>query len=202
MGNCNPRALFVFAYVSSLAAEACFLSVLFLEAKIGKNNSNNSCWANFESGSAEKEVRCPYFVLFLATILNGILLLYTALLLLGGLLRTTECSLRRIPVCRVLFRYGPFYTNLLTTLLIGTFIGLLIGFKSKKNFSGEIFDRHRRVYFVVVCAGFILILITSVTSGILAYRRRGRKLSDDEFDDANAINRSYSEHGGHFEDIN
>lgn len=199
MGNCNPRALSAFAYASSLVAEACFLSILFLEAKIGKTNVNSSCWSNFESGSAEKEVRCPYFALFLATIVNGLLLLYTALFLLGGLLRSTECSLRRIPVFRVLFRYGPFCTNLLTTLLMATFIGLLIGFKSKKNYAGEIFHRRYRGYLVMVCAGFVLILITAITSGMLAYRRRGRKL-DDEFEDA--FNHSYSDHSGHFVDIN
>ena len=200
MGNCNPRALFTFACVSSLAAEACFWSILFLEAEIGKKNANNSCWSNFESGSASKEVRCPYFALFLAVIVNGLLILNTASFLLARLLGSHECSLKRIPVCRVLLRYGSFFTNLFIAILLATFIGLLIGFKSKRNYAGEIFERHRRVYFVVICAGFLLVLIATVTSGLLACQRRGRKI-DDEFEES--FNRSYSDHStGHFVDIN
>ena len=203
MGNCNPRALFAFTCVSSLASEACFLTVLFLEAEVGKKNSSHSCWTNFESGPAEKQVRCPYFALFLASIVNGLLLLYTVSFLLARLIGSRECSLKRIPVCRVILRYGSFFTNILTTFLIATFIGLLIGYKSEKNYSGGIFDRHYRVYFVVICAGFVLLLIATVTSGLLAYQRRPRKI-DDEFDRfEDTINRSYSDHGtGYFGDIN
>ena len=190
MANCNPRALFVYASISSFTAEVCFLSILFLEAEIGKQNANNSCWSNFESDSAKDEARCPFFVLFLATIVNGLLLLYTGSFLLARLLGSRECSLKRIPFCRILLRYGSFFTNLLTTLLISTFIGLLIGFKSRKNYAGEIFDHHRRIYFVVICAGFVLMLIASVTSGIQAFQRRREGL-DDEFE--NAINRSFSD---------
>lgn len=200
MGNCNPRALFAFACVSSLAAEACFLTLLFLEAKVGKNNSSSSCWTNFQSGSVKENVGCPYFVLFLASIVNGLLLLYTASFLIARLLGSRECTLERIPVCRVLLRYGSFFTNLLTTLLIAILIGLLIGFKSKKKYSGGIFLRHRHVYFVVLCAGFIWVLIATLTSGLLAYQRRPRRMGDD-FEDI--FDRSYSDHStGHFGDIN
>lgn len=180
----------MYTCVSIFTAEVCFLSILFLEAEIGKKNLTNSCWSNFESGSAKDEARCPFFALFLATIVNGLLLFYTGSFLLARLLGSRECSLKRIPFFRVLLRYGSFFTNLLTTLLISTFIGLLVGFKSKRSDVGEIFDRHRRIYFVVICAGFVLMLIASVTSGIQAFQRRGRGL-DDEFEEA--LNRSFSD---------
>lgn len=192
MGNCNPRALFAVACVSSLAAEACFLSVCFLEAEVGKKNANNSCWSDFESGSSNKNVNCPFFALFLAAIVNGLLLLFTTSFLLARLLGSRECTLKRIPVCRVILRYGTFFTNLLTTFLLITFIGLIIGFKSNKKSTGGILERPRRVYFITVIAGLILMLMALVTSGLLTFRR-SRRQDDDEFEDT--INRSFSDHG-------
>lgn len=200
MGNCNPRALFAFACVSSLAAEACLLSVCFLEAEVRKKNPNNSCWSNFESGSSNKDASCPFFVLFLAAIVNGLLILFTSSFLLARLLGSKECSLKRIPVCRVVLRYGSFVANLLTVLLVITFIGIIIGYKSNDKFTGQILEKPRRVYFVVVIAGLILALFAVVNSGLLAFRRSGR-LGDDEFEDSTT--RSYSDHStGHFLDIN
>ena len=203
MGNCNPRALYAFACVASLAAEACFLSVLFLEADLEKKNSSVSCWANFDSSSPKDEVRCSYFVLFLATIVNGLLLLYKGLLLLAWLTgRCRECSLKRVPFCRLVIHYGSFFINLLTAVLMATFIGLLIGRKSKTREVGGIFEHNHRVYFVTICAGFILVVIATVTSGLLSCKKRSRHFDDFEsFEDA--LNRSYSDHSsGHFVDIN
>lgn len=200
MGNCHPRALFAIACVSSLAAEACFLSVCLLEAEVGNKNTNNSCWSNFESGSSKKGVNCPFFALFLAAIVNGALLLFTTSFLLARLLGSKECTLNRIPVCRVILRYGTFFANLLTAFLVITFTGLIIGYKSSESSTGEIFDKPRRVYFIVVIAGLVLVLIAVVTSGLLAFRR-SRRQGDDEFDDS--FNRSYSDHStGTFLDIN
>lgn len=199
MGNCNPRALYAFAFVATLVAEACFLSVLVFETNLGKKNSSNSCWTNFDSGSSG-EVRCPYFVLFLATIVNGLLLLYKGLLLLAWLTGSSgECTLKRVPFCRLVIHYGSFFINLLTAVLMGTFIGVLIGFKSNTRDVGEIFSRENRVYFVMICAGFILVVIATVTSGLLSCRQRSRRFDDFErFEDL-----SYSDHGsGHFADIN
>lgn len=203
MGNCNPRALYAFACVASLAAEACFLSVLFLEADLGKKNRSFSCWTNFDAGSPKDEVCCPYFVLFLATIVNGLLLLYKGLFLLAWLTgRCGECSLKRVPCCRLVIHYGSFFINLLTAVLMATFIGLLIGLKSETRHVGGIFARNHRVYFVTICAGFILVVIATVTSGLLSCKKRSRRFDDFEsFEDA--LNRSYSDHSsGHFVDIN
>ena len=199
MGNCNPRALFAFACVSSVAAEVCFLTVCFLEAEVGKKNSSRSCWSNFESDASSNDVNCPLFVLFLAAIVNGLLLLFTTSFLLARILGSAECSLNRIPVCRVPLRYGTFFTNVLTSLLMIAFIALLIGLKSKKNFT--ILDKSHRVYLVLVIAGLILILMAAITSGLLAFRRSRRSL-DDEFEET--ISRSYSDHSnsGRFGDIN
>lgn len=185
MGNCNPRALFVYACMSCLLAEACFLSVLLLEAKrkVDEGNITKTCWSSFASGKREDGVpdvvHCPYFALFLASIANGVLVCLTVLLLVARLLGSRECFLRRIPFIRVLFRYGPFFTNVLTTLLIGTFIGLLVGSKPNKKLTGDIFDRNCRLHFILIVAGFVSILIASVTSGLLAYQRRGRSINDD-----------------------
>ena len=200
MGNCNPRALYAFACMATLGAEACFLSVLFLEADLGKENSTFSCWTNFDSVSPGDEVRCPYFVLFLATIVNGLLLLYKGLLLLAWLTGSCgECSLKRVPFCRLVIHYGSFFINLLTAVLMATFIGLLIGLKSETRDVGGIFTRKHRVYFVMICAGFILVVIATVTSGLLSWKKRSRRFDDFErFEDL-----SYSDHGsGHFADIN
>lgn len=200
MGNCNPRALYAFAFVATLGAEAFFLTVLVLEAKIGKKNSNRSCWTNFDSGSPGDEVRCPYFVLFLATIVNGLLLLYKGLLLLAWLTGSCgDCSLKRVPFCRLVIHYGSFFINLLTTVLMATFIGLLIGLKSMTRDVGGIFTSDYRVYFVMVFAGFILVVIATVTSGLLSFKKRSRRFDDFErFEDF-----SYSDQGsGHFADIN
>ena len=196
MGNCNPRALFAFACVSSVVAEVCFLSVCFLEAEVGKKNSSRSCWSNFESGPSSKDVNCPFFVLFLAAIVNGLLLLFTTSFLLARILGSAECSLKRIPVCRLALRYGTFFTNVFTSLLVITFIALIIGMRSRKNFS--ILNRSHRFYFVLVIAGLILTLIAAITSGLLSFRRR-RRSEDDEF-----VSRSYSDHSssGRFVDIN
>lgn len=199
MGNCNPRALYAFAFVATLVAEACFLSVLVFETNLGKKNSSNSCWTNFDSGSSG-EVRCPYFVLFLATIVNGLLLLYKGLLLLAWLTGSSgECTLKRVPFCRLVIHYGSFFINLLTAVLMATFIGVLIGFKSNTRDVGEIFSRENRVYFVMICAGFILVVIATVTSGLLSCKKRSRRFDDFErFEDL-----SYSDHGSrHFADIN
>lgn len=200
MGNCNPRALYAFAFVATLGAEACFLSVLVFETNLGKTNSSHSCWTNFDSGSPRDEVRCPYFVLFLATIVNGLLLLYKGLLLLAWLTGSCgECSLKRVPFCRLVIHYGSFFINLLTAVLMATFIGVLIGFKSNTRDVGEIFSRENRVYFVMICAGFILVVFATVTSGLLSCKKRSRRFDDFErFEDL-----SYSDHGsGHFADIN
>lgn len=199
MGNFNPRALFAFACVSSVVAEVCFLSVCFLEAEVGKKNANRSCWSNFESGASSKDVNCPLFALFLAAIVNGLLLLFTTSFLLARLLGSAECSLKRIPVCRIVLRYGTFFTNVLTSLLVIAFIALIIGLKSKKKFS--ILDKSHRYYLVLVIAGLILILIAAVTSGFLAFRRSRRSV-DDEFE--GTISRSYFDHStsGRFGDIN
>ena len=198
MGNCNPRALFAFACVSSVAAEVCFLSVCFLEAEVGKKNSSRSCWSNFESGASSKDVNCPLFVLFLAAIVNGLLLLFTSSFLLARILGSAECSLKRIPICRVALRYGTFFTNVLTSLLMIAFIALIIGLKSKKNFT--ILNKSHRVYLVLVIAGLILILIATITNGLLAFRR-SRRSPDDEFEET--ISRTYSDHSsGRFWDIN
>ena len=202
MGNCNPRALFALAYTSSLAAEACFLAVNFLEAEVGKTNATRSCWSNFESGASSKDANCPFLALFLAVIVNGLLVLFTTSFLLARLLGSRECSLNRIPVCQVILRYGSFFTNVFTAFLVIAFIGLIIGLKSKKNYSGQILEKPHRVYFIVVIAGLILVLISTVTTGLLAFRRR-RNLGDhDEFEDS--VNRSYSDHSttGNFIDIN
>lgn len=159
---------------------------------MGKTNASRSCWSNFESGSSSKDGNCPFFALFLAVIANGLLLLFTTSFLLARLLGSRECSLKRIPVCRVVLRYGSFFINVLTALLIVVFIALIVGFKSKKkSFSGEILDKPHRVYFIVVIAGFVLVLIAAVTSGLLAFKRPQR-LVDDEFEDS--FNRSYSDH--------
>ena len=199
MGNCNPRALFAFACVSSVAAEACFLSVCFLEAEVGKKNPNRSCWSNFESGAPSKDANCPLFALFLAVIVNGLLLLFTTSFLLARILGSAECSLKRIPICRIALRYGTFITNVITSLLMIVFIGLIIGLKSKKNFS--ILDKSHRLYLVLVIAGLILILIAAITSGLLAFRR-SRRSADDEFEES--ITRTYSDQSttGGFLDIN
>lgn len=199
MGNCNPRALFAFACVSSVAAEVCFLSVCFLEAEVGKENSTRSCWSNFESGASSKDAHCPFFALFLAAIVNGLLLLFTISFLLARILGSAECSLKRIPVCRITLRYGTFFTNVLTSLLVIVFIGLIIGLKSKMNFSILVKSHHW--YFVLVIAGLILILIAAITSGLLAFSG-SRRSADDEFE--STITRSYSDHStsGGFLDIN
>ena len=199
MGNCNPRALFAFACVSSVVAEVCFLTVCFLEAEVGKKNSNRSCWSNFESGASSKDVSCPLFVLFLAAIVNGLLLLFTTSFLLARILGSAECSLKRIPVCRLALRYGTFITNVFTSLLVIAFIALTIGMESKKNFS--ILNKSHRFYLVLVIAGLILILIAAITSGLLCFRRK-RRSEDDEFEET--ISRTYSDHStsGRFLDIN
>lgn len=199
MGNCNPRALFAFACVSSLVAEVCFLSVCFLEAEVGKKNSSRSCWSNFESGSSSKDVNCPFFVLFLAAIVNGLLLLFTTSFLLARVLGSAECSLKRIPVCRLALRYGTFFTNVFTSLLVIAFIALIIGMRSKKNFS--ILNKSHRFYFVLVIAGLILTLIAAITSALLSFRRK-RRSEDDEFEET--ISRTYSDHSisGRSLDIN
>lgn len=199
MGNCNPRALFAFACVSSVVAEVCFLSVCFLEAEVGKKNSNRSCWSNFESGSSSKDVNCPFFVLFLAAIVNGLLLLFTTSFLLARVLGSAECSLKRIPVCRLALRYGTFFTNVFTSLLVIAFIALIIGMRSKKNFS--ILNKSHRFYFVLVIAGLILTLIAAITSALLSFRRK-RRSEDDEFEET--ISRTYSDHSisGRSLDIN
>lgn len=185
--------------MSSVVAEVCFLSVCFLEAEVGKKNANRSCWSNFESGASSKDVNCPLFALFLAAIVNGLLLLFTTSFLLARLLGSAECSLKRIPVCRIVLRYGTFFTNVLTSLLVIAFIALIIGLKSKKKFS--ILDKSHRYYLVLVIAGLILILIAAVTSGFVAFRRSRRSV-DDEFE--GTISRSYSDHStsGRFGDIN
>lgn len=199
MGNCNPRALFAFACVSSVVAEVCFLSVCFLEAEVGKKNSSRSCWSNFESGSSSKDVNCPFFVLFLAAIVNGLLLLFTTSFLLARVLGSAECSLKRIPVCRLALRYGTFFTNVFTSLLVIAFIALIIGMRSKKNFS--ILNKSHRFYFVLVIAGLILTLIAAITSALLSFRRK-RRSEDDEFEET--ISRTYSDHSisGRSLDIN
>ena len=199
MGNCNPRALFAFACASSVAAEVCFLSVCFLEAEVGKKNTSRSCWSNFESGASSKDFHCPLFVLLLAAIVNGLLLLFTTSFLLARILGSAECSLKRIPLCRVVLRYGTFFTNVLTSLLMIAFIALIIGLKSKKNFT--ILSESHRFYLVLVIAGLILILIAAITSGLLAFRR-SRRSADDEFEET--ISRNYSDHStsGPFLDIN
>ena len=199
MGNCNPRALFAFACVSSVVAEVCFLSVCFLEAEVGKKNSSRSCWSNFESGSSSKDVNCPFFVLFLAAIVNGRLLLFTTSFLLARVLGSAECSLKRIPVCRLALRYGTFFTNVFTSLLVIAFIALIIGMRSKKNFS--ILNKSHRFYFVLVIAGLILTLIAAITSALLSFRRK-RRSEDDEFEET--ISRTYSDHSisGRSLDIN
>lgn len=199
MGNCNPRALFAFACVSSVVAEVCFLSVCFLEAEVGKKNSSRSCWSNFESGSSSKDVNCPFFVLFLAAIVNGLLLLFTTSFLLARVLGSAECSLKRIPVCRLALRYGTFFTNVFTSLLVIAFIALIIGMRSKKNFS--ILNKSHRFYFVLVIAGLILTLIAAITSALLSFRRK-RRSEDDEFE--KTISRTYSDHSisGRSLDIN
>lgn len=201
MGNCNPRALFAFACVSSVVAEVCFLSVCFLEAEVGKKNSSRSCWSNFESGSSSKDVNCPFFVLFLAAIVNGLLLLFTTSFLLARVLGSAECSLKRIPVCRLALRYGTFFTNVFTSLLVIAFIALIIGMRSKKNFS--ILNKSHRFYFVLVIAGLILTLIAAITSGLqlLSFRRK-RRSEDDEFEET--ISRTHSDHSisGRSLDIN
>lgn len=199
MGNCNPRALFAFACVSSVVAEVCFLSVCFLEAEVGKKNSNRSCWSNFESGSSSKDVNCPFFVLFLAAIVNGLLLLFTTSFLLARVLGSAECSLKRIPVCRLALRYGTFFTHVFTSLLVIAFIALIIGMRSKKNFS--ILNKSHRFYFVLVIAGLILTLIAAITSALLSFRRK-RRSEDDEFEET--ISRTYSDHSisGRSLDIN
>ena len=199
MGNCNPRALFAFACASSVAAEVCFLSVCFLEAEVGRKNSSRSCWSNFESDASSKEVNCPLFVLLLAAIVNGLLLLFTTSFLLARILGSAECSLKRIPICRVVLRYGTFFTNVLTSLLMIAFIALIISLKTKKNFT--ILSKSHRFYFVLVIAGLILMLIAAITSGLLAFRR-SRRSADDEFEET--ISRNYSDHStsGPFLDIN
>lgn len=199
MGNCNPRALFAFACVSSVVAEVCFLSVCFLEAEVGKKNSSRSCWSNFESGSSSKDVNCPFFVLFLAAIVNGLLLLFTTSFLLARVLGSAECSLKRIPVCRLALRYGTFFTNVFTSLLVIAFIALIIGMRSKKKLS--ILNKSHRFYFVLVIAGLILTLIAAITSGLLSFRRK-RRSEDDEFEET--ISRTYSDHSisGRSLDIN
>ena len=82
---------------------------------------------------------------------------------------------------------------------MATFIGVLIGFKSNTRDVGEIFSRENRVYFVMICAGFILVVIATVTSGLLSCKKRSRRFDDFErFEDL-----SYSDHSsGHFADIN
>lgn len=199
MGNCNPRALFAFACVSSVVAEVCFLSVCFLEAEVGKKNSSRSCWSNFESGSSSKDVNCPFFVLFLAAIVNGLLLLFTTSFLLARVLGSAECSLKRIPVCRLALRYGTFFTNVFTSLLVIAFIALIIGMRSKKKLS--ILNKSHRFYFVLVIAGLILTLIAAITSALLSFRRK-RRSEDDEFEET--ISRTYSDHSisGRSLDIN
>lgn len=186
------------SYTSSLAAEACFLTVNFLEAEVGKKNTSESCWSNFESGSSS-DVNCPFFVLFLVVIVNGLLVLFTTSFLLARLLGSRECSLERIPVCRFIIRYGSFFGNVFTALLVLTFIGLIVDLRSKKNYSGQILERRYRGYFMVVVAGLILVLISLVTTSLLAFKRRRNVRLDDEFEDT--ISRSYSDRGS-FLDIN
>lgn len=181
----NQKVCFLYARMSCLLAEAFFLGFLLLEAKrkVDEGNITKTCWSSFASGKREDGVpdvvHCPYFALFLASIANGVLVCLTVLLLVARLLGSRECFLRRIPFIRVLFRYGPFFTNVLTTLLIGTFIGLLVGSKPNKKLTGDIFDRNCRLHFILIVAGFVSILIASVTSGLLAYQRRGRSINDD-----------------------
>ena len=184
-GNCNPRALFIYASSCCVLSEGCFFTVLFLEAKIGKSNPSNSCWSNFAESSTENAAHCPFFALFVATVVNGLLILFTSSYLLFRILGNEDCFLKRIPLFKVLFRYGPFLTNIFTTLLNAVFIGLLIGYKSDKshpNYTGEVLDHKGRSYLVLIVAGFCLILIASVTTGLLAYQRRTRSIMG-EFED-------------------
>lgn len=171
----------------------------FLEAEVGKKNSSSSCWSNFESGASSKDINCSFFVLFLAAIVNGLLLLFTTSFLLARILGSAECSLKRIPVCRLALRYGTFFTNVFTSLLVIAFIALIFGMRSKKNFS--ILNKSHRFYVVLVIAGLILTLIAAITSGLLSFRRR-RRSEDDEFEET--ISRTYSDHStsGRFLDIN
>ena len=198
MGNCNPRALFALACTSSLAAEICFLTVNFLEAEVGKANASQSCWSNFESTGSSSDVNCPFFVLFLVLIVNGLLILFTTSFLIARLLGSRECSLKRIPFCRFILRYGSFFTNVFLALLVFTFIALVIDLKSTKNYSGHILKKPHRVYFILVIAGLILVLISAVTTGLLAFQRR-RNPRDDDYEES--FNRSYSDRGS-FHDIN
>ena len=180
MGNCNPRALFIYASFSCVLSEACFLSVLFLEANIGiKTNTKKSCWSNFAENSRENAADCPFLALFVATLVNGLLILFTSSYQFSRILGNEDCSLKRIPLFRVLFRYGPFFTNIFTTLLIAVLIGLLIGYKSQHQYTGEVFDHEGRLYLILVVAGFCLILIASVTTGLLAYQSRGSSIVDE-----------------------
>ena len=207
MGNCNKRALFAISSLACLAAEICFLSVIFLVPRESKkeasktNNSNTEfCWSNFESKDSSNEVKCPYFALFLAMIVNGILLLFTASFLLTRLLGSKKCSLIRIPVCRIILRYGSFVAEVLTGVLVLTFIGLIIGFNWKAQWTGGILDRKQNLiaYFIITCLGFVLVLVSSVATGINAFRRS--RTLDDDFEDR--VYRSYSDHSSEDFDIN
>lgn len=161
------------------------MSVLFLEANIGRKNTSRSCWSNFAE-SSENAADCPFLALFVATVVNGLLVLFTSSYQLSKILGNKDCSLKRIPLFRVLFRYGPFFTNIFTTLLIAVLIGLLIGYKSPPSkYTGEVFEHHGghgRLYLILIVAGFCLILIASVTTGLLAYQRCGSSIVD-EYED-------------------
>lgn len=122
----------------------------------------------------------------------------TTSFLIARLLGSRECSLKRIPFCRFILRYGSFFTNVFLALLVFTFIALVIDLKSTKNYSGHILKKPHRVYFILVIAGLILVLISAVTTGLLAFQRR-RNPRDDDFEDS--FNRSYSDRGS-FHDIN
>lgn len=187
MGNCNPRALLIYSSSCCVLSESCFLTVLFLEAKLFKSNADKSCWSNFAESSKENAADCPFFALFVATVVNGLLILFISSYLLFRMLRKEDCFLRRIPLFKVLFRYGPFFTNVFTTLLNAVFIGLLIGYKSQHGkYTGEVFDHKGRLYLVLIVTGFCLIFIASVTTGLLAYQRRTRSIID-EFEEGVSI---------------
>ena len=179
-------------------AEICLVTMLALvEYKVPPSNET-FCWSwKFGSSSADDDLECPFVLLFIATLVLGILLLSTFSFVL--LKRCTEVGVDGIPCCRFLRKYGAFVLNLLAFLLVLVFIVLIVVFSNDSkeeeiHLTGAFLSPNVVLHyrFALVCVGTFMTLLATVLSGVIAFRPRLRATAD-EFLDSGMV-RSFSDY--------
>lgn len=173
----NPRALYILSFVFALLCEVCFIPVLSVFADKARSKNASFCWSWKLGDSAASDDRtCPFLVFVIASLFNGLLLLFTGIYFALRLCIVAGYFQDRL-FLKIVIKYGPFLSSLVTTLLSIVFIGLMIGYKYAANateyieFTGGIVgDKH--YYLILVCVGTFLSLLSTVTSGLFCFGRR------------------------------